>query len=589
MYAAIIGNPNVGKSAVFNRLTGSNMFVSNYAGTSIGITRVSMSVGGHSISLCDTPGVYSLYGDNEDAHLLRELLSQHTGMVLNIVDAANLERNLLLTLELLEQKIPVIVVLNQVDRARKMGLKIDSMKLRELLNCPVVAFSASSGEGLLELLELMKKTMANSSKGTTLEPDYHSKMIRLDNLESCSPSCSHCTHNHWHCADLADCKQRVKKARAIARVVVSETPLGQQQLLLRIQNIIDRPYLGTLLLLLIAYLGFAVLLNFIQVSEGPIASLLAPVNQILEHFLARILPTGAVANILAKAIPEGLIIPFTIILPAMLMVSLIMVILEDTGLLPRYSVALERVGNLFGVSGQAVIPLALGFGCRTPAVMATRILPVVQRFIIIALLSIVVPCAATLGVLTSVAAAFHASLTVLVITMLAVTTLLGFLLGRLVPREETFIYELPPLRLPAPGNAWNKIKARFSGFFTEVLPLLLVMSIAIRALIESGVLEVFQALEGFTRTLFGIPAEAFVAVLVTIFQRYLAPLVLLNLALTPREATIAIAMVAMSLPCLPVMVMTIREIGWKGLVKILFLGMITSFTVGIVLNLVLPR
>jgi ferrous iron transport protein B len=155
--------------------------------------------------------------------------------------------------------------------------------------------------------------------------------------------------------------------------------------------------------LFVAYLAFLALMKFIELSEGPISDLLAPVNSVLEAFILTHLPDSIFTTILAKAVPEGLIIPFTIIMPAMLMVSIIMSLIEDTGLLPRYSVVLERVGSFFGLSGQAVIPLSLGFGCRTPAVMATRILPnQQQRFIAIVLLSVVIPCAATLGILASV-------------------------------------------------------------------------------------------------------------------------------------------------------------------------------------------
>ncbi|HBQ25821.1 MAG TPA: hypothetical protein DD791_05460, partial [Syntrophomonas sp.] len=288
-------------------------------------------------------------------------------------------------------------------------------------------------------------------------------------------------------------------------------------------------------------------------------------------------------------IPEGLIVPFTIVMPAMLMVSIIMALLEDSGLLPRYSVAFARVGSLVGISGEAVIPLSLGFGCRTPAVVASRMITRErERFIVITILSIVIPCAATLGILTSVIATFHVSPAIIVATMLITLVVLGLILNHLLPQEKLFVCELPPLRIPTWGNLLNKVKIRFTGFFTEVLPLLLVMSIAVRALLESGVLEHLYALEGISRTLFGIPAEALVAVLVTIFQRYLAPLILLHMTLTPREATIAIAMISLSLPCLPAAVMIIREIGARGLLKILGMGFLTSFIVGIGLNMVLP-
>lgn len=588
MQIAMMGNPNVGKSSVLNRLTGSKVFISNYSGTSVELTEARTRISNRDIRIIDTPGIYSIYTQGEEQDIVRSLIEKEDiDLIINILDAANLDRNLVLTLELLELNIPVVVVLNQIDRARALGITIDFQHLSQLLNCPVVPFSAISGEGLMELMDILEKGVAGFAKETESSID---NIFHLDAAQpgNCSGDCKSCLITAETCMNIADL-QRAEKARTLSRMVSKEQAAGHIIWLQRVQNIIDRPIIGTISLLLFAYLGFLVLLKFIELSEGPISTLLDPVNIMIEGFITGQLPPGFITTILAKAVPEGLIIPFTIIMPAMLMVSILMSILEDTGLLPRYSVALERVGSFFGVSGQAVIPLSLGFGCRTPAVLATRIMPTeAQRFIIITLLSIVVPCAATLGILASVISSFQASLPVIVLTMLGTLMILGFVLRHLMPRDDFFIYELPPLRIPMWTNVWNKIKMRFSGFFTEVLPLLLLMSIAIRALMESGLLSVFGSMEGFTRLFFGIPAEAFVAVLITIFQRYLAPLVLLNLPLSPREATIAISMIALSLPCLPVMVMTVREIGMKGLLKILTLGFTTSFCVGIILNIILP-
>lgn len=601
MAVIIIGNPNVGKSAVLNRLSGSSLMVSNYPGTSTEIISHPIKIGKKDITIFDTPGIYSIFSEGEEQRAIRDLFErEEVDLIIDIIDASNLERNLVLSYELMELGFPVLLLLNQIDRARALGIRINEKLLSEQFKSPVITFSATTGEGLQEVWNAIT-SLSLENKNKTGEEESPENMQNLSLGEGpareipinrirggqCSGHCGLCSIPASTCMDYADWG-RVEKARTTADMVSSNLGERQRIVLEKTQAFFDSSFWGTPALLLLAYLGFVLLLKFINISEGPITVLLEPLNRSIETLLSQILPPGMLNAVLSKAIPEGLIIPFSIIMPAMLMVACIMSLLEDSGLLPRYSVALERAGSFFGISGEAIIPLSLGFGCRTPAIMASRIMPTpAQRFIVITLLSIVVPCAATLGILASVIATFRASLPIIVATMFAVLILMGFILSRLMPREDAFIYELPPLRIPLWGNVWKKIKMRFSGFFTEVLPLLLVMSIAVRALLESGFLEIFRTMEGFTRLLFGIPAEAFVAVLVTIFQRYLAPLVLLNLALTPREATIAISMIALSLPCLPAMVMTVREIGWSGLIKILGLGFLTSCTVGIVLNFIL--
>ena len=577
MAIIFIGQPNTGKSVIFNSLTGAENIVSNYAGTSMEISKAEVDWEGNKVIFYDTPGVYSLHTSDQAIELVNKLFQgEKIDLIINVVDASRLEVNLALTLELLEFSHPVVVALNQVDLAENLGLKIDSQALAGLLGCPVIKTSIHSRQGQKELKAVINSYLATGITGIK---------------RSASISCTACA-NAGSCSNCSmgdDIMERSQRARIIAEQVVDTATNKRYGWLEKMQTLIDSPFPGGVILLLIGYLGFVLLLKSIQLAEGPLTALLQPLNHYIAESIKSLLPPGLFSNILSLAVPEGLIIPFTIVMPAMLMVSIIMALLEDSGLLPRYSVAFARVGSLVGISGEAVIPLSLGFGCRTPAVVASRMITRErERFIVITILSIVIPCAATLGILTSVIATFHVSPAIIVATMLITLVVLGLILNRLLPQEKLFVCELPPLRIPTWGNLLNKVKIRFTGFFTEVLPLLLVMSIAVRALLESGVLEHLYALEGISRTLFGIPAEALVAVLVTIFQRYLAPLILLHMTLTPREATIAIAMISLSLPCLPAAVMIIREIGARGLLKILGMGFLTSFIVGIGLNMVLP-
>ncbi|MGI6548820.1 MAG: FeoB small GTPase domain-containing protein [Syntrophomonadales bacterium] len=586
MTIVLVGQPNSGKSQVFSKLTGIDTMVSNYSGTSLETTRGKINMSGVQIELVDTPGIYSLALAEGPAGVTREIImrKQDYDLIINVVDANKLGRNLALTLELIELGLPIIVLLNQIEVARNNHLEIDQQKLSRSLGCPVIEFSAHTGEGMPKLLEILSK-----------RPDSSDRTRQRVVLVADTPACG-CDGDCFRCFDdkqTGNCSEqavfnRYQQARNLAEQVLLRSDRRIKKLE-RLEWFLDNTFWGTLVLLGLALIGFGALLTFVGWGEGLVSQLFEPVQGFISRVISSIIPPGFWNSILSKGVPEGLLIPFSLVMPAMLMVSFLMSLIEDIGLLPRYAVMLDRVGRVFGVSGQAVIPLSLGFGCRTPAVTATRILPSIgQRFIIITLLSIVIPCAGTIGMLASTIVALDAYTPVIVLTMTVVFLLLGWVLKKIYGEEEEPIYELPSLRMPQTQNILTKIKLRFQGFFTEVLPLLLVMSVGVRIIIDSGVLNRLHHLEPITSWLFGIPPEAVVGVLVTIIQRYLAPLILLNLSLDPREATIAISMIALSVPCLPVMVMTVKELGIKALLKIVSLGFLVSFSIGIGLNLLMP-
>jgi len=593
MKAVLVGQPNVGKSAVLNRLTGADVIVSNYAGTSVELTRGCIKLGKKSIEIIDTPGIYSLAAASAEETITKELLSDESvDLIINVVDATNLARNLALTLELLGAKKPLLILLNQMDRVRSKGILIKHGELERWLGTTVIPFSAVTGEGVAEVLDFLDRGLTGGFALPNPEAiKGNLSVLAEEGGFSCDGLCWTCSHEKAK----ATCHEEQVwglqlQARALANKVMDYESRRRVQWLSRIEQLIDKPVLGAVLLFLVLGAGFKLLLVFTGWAEGVVETVFGPVQQFLAYCIARVLPDGFISQVLSKGIPEGLIVPFALVLPAILMVSVFMAVLEDTGLLARYAVVLDRLGRLLGMSGQAVIPLALGFGCRTPAVVATRILPDrKERLVVITLLSIVIPCAATLAMIVAVIVAFGAYAWAIAGAMFAAFVVLGWGLKKnLGLKQEEIVYELPPLRVPFLKTLAAKVRIRFRGFFTEVLPLLVVMSIAVRILIDSGVLKAVAGMERVTEFLFGIPAEAFVAVLITVIQRYLAPLVLLNLNLDPRQATIAISMIALSLPCLPVMVTSWREIGPWNLLKIIATGLAVSLLTGLSLNLLLP-
>jgi len=327
----------------------------------------------------------------------------------------------------------------------------------------------------------------------------------------------------------------------------------------------------------------------IRVSESAAATLFRPVQYWLEGLARLAMGDTPGATTLARGIAEGLMVPFGTVMPSMAMVYVLMALLEDSGLLSRFAAASDAVSSLIGLPGQSVIPLALGLGCRSPAVLAVRLLPGArERVTVVLLLAIAVPCAATLGIITAVAARFGADLVVVLLALATVFAILGlganrFLSGRPVP----LIIELPPLRLPVLSNVAAKTWSRMAGFFTHVLPVLLGMNIVVRILVESGVFNMPPSLSASTLPVLGVRAEVLAGVLVTAFQRYLAPVVLLNLDLSSREATIACAMVCTSFPCMPVTALALHEIGLKRTAVIFMIGAVLPALVAMALNVIL--
>jgi ferrous iron transport protein B len=317
MAIVMIGNPNVGKSMVLNRITGSNFIVYNYAGTSLEISKAEISLPGTKKTIIDTPGIYSIYSSGPEQIAIKELLErEEPELIFNVVDANNLERNLILTYELKELKIPVIILVNQIDRARKNGLQINKERMEQIIGAPVVFFSALTGEGLMEVFDLLGK----DSKAL----NWPSK-VQVDSLNDCFKGCS------FNCANCAlatenclheDDFRRAEMARYTAQLVVQKQSIVSRYWLDKIEALLDRPYLGTFLLLMLVYLAFLALLEFIKLSEGPLAMVLSPISNGLEKLLIDLLPAGTWSTVISKAVPEGLIIPFTIIMPAMLIVVL---------------------------------------------------------------------------------------------------------------------------------------------------------------------------------------------------------------------------------------------------------------------------
>ena len=415
--------------------------------------------------------------------------------------------------------------------------------------------------------------------------------IATNNIEltKCFRDCGLCPAKGDSHPILLTCLERTQKARDISNRVVTQIKVSSSvSTRMRIERLLDNPPTGIPILAVIAYLAIKTTLIILDLAELFVPWALSPVVNLLTSF-ANSFPEGSLAEIIISAIPEGILLPFEVVMPTMFSIYLIMAILEDSGLMPRIAVMMDRAMSLLHLPGQAIIPIVLGFGCRAPGVLATRTLPgKTSRLVVSTLLAIPIPCAATLGIIAGVGKTFGANLKIIYGSIAIVFFLIARLLGRYLQTDQELILEIPPIRVPSVKAVSAKVWMRLEGFFSQVLPVLMLTGIGVRILLNTGVLAGLSKLDPISTKYLGVTGQSLAAVAITVVQRYAAPMVLLNLPLSAREATIAASMVSLSMPCIPVAFLIGKEFGWKTLAAVFILAFAITLSTGAVLNLLLP-
>ncbi|MFC2040052.1 FeoB small GTPase domain-containing protein [Chloroflexota bacterium] len=564
----LMGNPNVGKSVVFSRLTGVRTIASNYPGTTVGFTQGYMKLGEKTAQLIDVPGTYNLSPLSEADAIARKFLDDGD-VIINVIDATNLERNLYLTLELLEQGKPMVVALNVWDDALHQGIQIDIAKLEQLLGVPVVPTVATTGQGFKELAESVAQARAVDKPALNRDERWLETGRIIDKVQKV-------THRHhtWR-ETLADASVKPLPGALIAMVVLAAA------------------------FLIVRFIGES-LIGFVldPFFEGAWTPLMLGLNNLLDQgsFISDIL----IGNIGADGInyPEafgllttGLYVPFGMVLPYIVSFYLILGILEDTGYLPRLAVLLDTLMHRIGLHGYAIIPNMLGLGCNVPAIMATRILESKkERFIAATLISIAVPCAALQAMVFGLVGAKGGQYVLMVYGTLAIVWLvLGFLLNRLTKGfSPELLLEIPPYRFPPLHLLWQKLWMRSYHFLKEATPIVLASLLGINILLKLGV---FDAIANFTAPvitgLLGLPKEAVLALVLGFLRKDVAIGMLAPLNLTAGQLVIGSVVLAMFFPCVATITVLIRELGIGGFLRASALMVISALTVGGILNIFL--
>ncbi|MFC1807554.1 ferrous iron transport protein B [Candidatus Omnitrophota bacterium] len=633
----LVGSPNVGKSAIFNALTGSYVTVSNYPGTTVDIAYGKMRIGRHhKIDLVDTPGMYSLRPITAEEEVGRKLIfKENPDCILHIVDAKNLERMLPLTFQLIETGLPIILVLNLYDELRARGMQLDIAHLEHDIGIPVVETVATRGIGIDNLSSRIVEVIEDRYRFSPMKVEYseeikekiqsiakHLKndyaisketiasliiqndktiidMVKAEgSLKKIETLCSNLDFNHM--ADLISQQRREASQSIMAERSAGDdnrTRGGWKDKLsaLMVHHIWGVPILGLVLWFglykFVGEFGAGTLVDFIETNIFE-AIINPKVDLIFHKIFGENLFFGLFAGeygIFTLGIRYAIAIIFPIVATFFIAFSII----EDTGYLPRLAMLLDRAFKKIGLSGRAVIPLTLGFGCDTMATIVTRTLESTrERVIATFLLSLAIPCSAQLGVLLGLMAGNPKMLFIWALTVSGVFMLAGFLCKHLIKGEDSgFFMELPPLRLPSFMNVFTKTYTRMIWYFKEVIPIFIVASIVIWLGKLTGIFDFLVNVISYPVQWAGMPKAASPAFLYGFFRRDFGVAGLFDLAkqgvLSGNGLLIAAVVLTLFVPCVAQFAVT-----WKERGKAMAIGMAVfifpfAFCVGFLLNVLL--
>lgn len=643
---AIVGSPNVGKSVLFNTLTGAYVTVSNYPGTTVEVSRGKGRLAGQPVGVVDTPGMYRLVPVTEEERVARDILLQERPVVtLHVVDAKNLERMLPMTLQLIEAGQPVILVCNLMDEAERLGVKINTTALEQVLGIQVVPTALTTGRGADRLKEVVLSSLQRNGHSATgcanceLKPAQAAAVQYPPAIEDALQQIETQMYGSYQLtqraiallllqndagvaalvaaqegARYADVHATVKAAQGrfsqplslvIARYQREAASRILQQVLTQPVRRVSRfaeklseatmnPLTGIPLLLLSMYLlyqfvgvfGAQTLVDFFENSLFG-----AYVNPWINGLLETYVPWAAIRDLIGNqygVITLGVRYAIAIILPIVGTFFLAFSVIEDSGYLPRLAMLIDRVFKKIGLNGRAVIPMVLGFGCDTMATIVTRTLETRrERVLSTILLSLAIPCSAQLGVMLGMLSGRNDLLLIWAAIMTGVFLLVGLVTARLMPGERpTFYMELPPLRLPSPKNVFVKTYTRMEWYFREVFPLFIIASLVIWVGRLTGLFDLaVSALEPLVHWL-GLPDQTAVAFLFGFFRRDYGAAGLYDLRNTMTGAQILVSTVTMTLfvPCVAQFSVTLKERGWKTALAIFVFIFPFAFLVGGLLN-----
>lgn len=629
----LVGSPNVGKSTIFYNLTGQYTNVSNYPGTTVTFTEGTAKVGEHhSLLVIDTPGLYSLHTITEEEDVAKKfIIEEAPDVVLHVIDAKNIERMLPFTLQLIEAKIPTILVLNMIDELKKSNMDIQISHLEHDLGIPVVETIGIKNIGIKNLRARIISVAEKRYKFAPIHIKYpehiEQNIIKISHLlrnkytiskraiallvMSGDSFITKVTDNEDNFKELLEILKNIPPLETRLEIentrFVYSTKLIKEHLIIKtrseerlskfIDNITLNPFTGLLIAILILYLGLYKYVG--QFGASFLVNILESfyeehINFHINAFFYKLLNNNIFFDLFAGdygIFTLSLRYALAIVLPIVAIFFSFFAILEDSGYLVRLSIMLDRFFKKIGLSGRSVIPLVLGLGCGTMATIVTRTLETIrERYMVTFLLALTIPCSAQLGVILALLGTSFTALSIWLITLICIFAISGALLNKILKGEQpVFFMEVPPLRMPSLKNITLKTYERLRWYFAEVIPIFILASVLIWIGRITYIFDFLSYILSYPAKWAGLPEKVGEIFLYGFFRRDFGAAGLYDMRdfLSIRQIIVASVILTLFVPCIAQFLIMVKERGYKAATFIFLTVIPTAFIIGILLNFIL--
>ncbi|HUW43139.1 MAG TPA: ferrous iron transport protein B [Thermoplasmata archaeon] len=611
IYIALVGNPNVGKSVIYNQLTGAHQIIGNWPGKTAAATRGQLKFEGSTYDFADLPGTYSISSDVAEERTVGEYIAKSMpDVIVNIIDASFLERNLALTLELLTMGIPVILSVNLLVQAEKNGISIDFEGLGKLLGVTVVPTTGLRGKGIPEILRASR--LLAGKEAAPVEKPFHTPRIAKAIMDLRGPVEQIFPHSPgiWLAERLLAGDDelenmvraidpslldvvRTKRSelerefgdrmssilasdrfavaasislKTVKRSVQTKTPVGE-----KIHDVLTHRVYGLLSIVAIAGLSFL----FVFLVGDFLATIMINWFNSIQPSFVSLFSDPRLGTFLWNGLLGGIFSVISIALPYLLPLFIILAVMEDSGYLARVAFVMDGLLHKIGLHGKAFIPILLGYSCNVPACMGCRIMETERERILSIFAVTLVPCAATTVVILGLVGTFMGIWWVLALYMfnLALIAVLVRFAGRFLPKKSTgLIMEMPPLRSPSAKIVLRQSWFRAKDFVYIAIPLLIIVGLFLAAVQYFGWLDaISDAMSPVTVGWLGLPAMTGILLVFGILRKELTLVMLgsiagtLNFAdvMTPVQMIVFTLVVMLYIPCVATVGVLVREIGTR--------------------------